>query len=77
MNRSRIPMIVLILIATLVLGAGAGAVAYSTFGTGSTTGIRQVRVQSSEPAAQTTPLTVGQVYKNAYRGVVEITKKST
>jgi S1-C subfamily serine protease len=75
-NRSRIPMIALILIATLVLGAGAGAVAYSTFGSGSTTVIRQVRVQSSEPAAQTTPLTVGQVYKNAYRGVVEITVTS-
>jgi S1-C subfamily serine protease len=76
MNRSRIPMIVLILIATLVLGAGAGATAYSTFGTSSKTVVRQVRVPSSEPAAQTTPLTVGQVYKNAYRGVVEITVTS-
>jgi putative serine protease PepD len=75
-NRSRIPMIAMILIATLVLGAGAGAVAYSTFGSDSTTVIRQVRVPSSEPAAQTTPLTVGQVYKDAYRGVVEITVTS-
>jgi S1-C subfamily serine protease len=69
-------MIALILIATLVLGAGAGAVAYSTFGSNSTTVIRQVPVSSSEPAAQTTPLTVGQVYRNAYRGVVEITVTS-
>jgi S1-C subfamily serine protease len=69
-------MIAMILIATLVLGAGAGAVAYSTFGSDSTTVIRPVRVQSSEPAAQTTPLTVGQVYKDAYRGVVEITVTS-
>jgi len=75
-SRSRIPMIALILIATLVLGAGAGAVAYSTFGSNSTTVIRQVPVSSSEPAAQTTPLTVGQVYRNAYRGVVEITVTS-
>jgi S1-C subfamily serine protease len=76
MNRSRSPMIILILIATLVLGAGAGAVAYSTFGSDSTTIIRQVPVSSSEPAAQTTPLTVGQVYRDAYRGVVEITVTS-
>jgi putative serine protease PepD len=69
-------MIILILIATLVLGAGAGAVAYSTFGSDSTTIIRQVPVSSSEPAAQTTPLTVGQVYRDAYRGVVEITVTS-
>src|SRR6185369_12497193 len=75
-NRSRIPMIAMILIATLVLGAGAGALAYSTFGSDSQTVIRPVRVQSSEPAAQTTPLTVGQVYKNAYRAVVEITVTS-
>jgi len=75
-SRFRIPMIALILIATLVLGAGAGAVAYSTFGSNSTTVIRQVPVSSSEPAAQTTPLTVGQVYRNAYRGVVEITVTS-
>jgi len=69
-------MIALILIATLVLGAGAGAVAYSTFGTQSKTVIRQVPVSASEPAAQTTPLTVGQVYRDAYRGVVEITVTS-
>jgi len=74
-NRSRIPMIAMILIATLVLGAGAGALAYSTFGSSSTV-VRQVPVQRSEPAAQTTPLTVGQVYKNAYRAVVEITVTS-
>jgi S1-C subfamily serine protease len=75
-NRSRIPMIALILIATLVLGAGAGAVAYSTFGSDSTTVIRSVPVGNSEPAAQTTPLTVGQVYRDAYRGIVEITVTS-
>src|SRR3954470_8815827 len=70
-NRSRIPMIALILIATLVLGAGAGAIAYSTFGLSSKTVVRQVQVKSSEPAAQTTSLTVGQVYQDAYRAVVE------
>ncbi len=75
-SRSRIPMIALILIATLVLGAGAGAVAYSTFGSSSTTVIRSVPVGGSEPAAQTTPLTVGQVYRDAYRGIVEITVTS-
>ena len=48
-SRSRIPMIAMILIATLVLGAGAGAVAYSTFGSKSTTVIRSVPVGASEP----------------------------
>ena len=75
-SRSRIPMIAMILIATLVLGAGAGAVAYSTFGSNSTTVIRSVPVGASEPAAQTTPLTVGQVYRDAYRAIVEITVTS-
>ena len=75
-SRSRIPMIALILIATLVLGAGAGAVAYSTFGSKSTTVIRSVPVGNSEPAAQTTPLTVGQVYRDVHRAIVEITVTS-
>jgi putative serine protease PepD len=66
----------MILIATLVLGAGAGAVVNSTFGSKSSTVIRPVTVRGSEPAAQTTPLTVGQVYRSAYRGVVEITVTS-
>ena len=58
------------------LGAGAGAVAYSTFGSKTTTVIRSVPVGNSEPAAQTTPLTVGQVYRDVYRAIVEITVTS-
>jgi putative serine protease PepD len=79
MNRSsRIPMIALILVATLVLGAGAGAVAYSTFGpTPTKTVVRQVPVASSEPAAESSAFTPAQIYQRAYRGVVEITVDST
>jgi putative serine protease PepD len=77
-RRSRIPMIASILVATLAIGAGAGAVAYSTFSSPSTkTVVRQVPVSSSEPAADSTPLTIPQIYRRAYRGVVEITVNST
>ena len=72
MNRSRIPMIVLILIATLVLGAGAGATAYSTFGTSSKTVVRQVPADSSAPIANKTDSSVNQVYRSARKAVVQI-----
>ena len=80
MNRrsGRIPMTTLVLLATLALGAGGGAVAYSAFSEPATkTVVRQVAVTSSEPAASTDVLTVNQIYKRAYRGVVEITVTST
>jgi len=77
-RRSRIPMILMILVATLALGAGAGAVAYSTFSSSSTkTVIRPVAVTSSEPAAENAQLTFNQIYRRVYRGVVEITVTST
>jgi S1-C subfamily serine protease len=75
-RRSRIPMIAAILVGTLALGAGAGAVAYSTFSSPTKTVVRQVPVQSSEPAAESNALTVNQIYRRAYRGVVEITVSS-
>jgi S1-C subfamily serine protease len=77
-SRSRIPMVAMILVATLVLGAGAGAVAYSTFGSTATKTItRQVPVAASEPAAESSSLTPAQIYQRVYRGVVEITVDTT
>ena len=74
MNRSRIPIVALVLVGTLALGAGAGAVAYSVAHPSSaTTVVRQVPVQTSEPAADSSALTPGQIYRQAYKGVVEIT----
>jgi S1-C subfamily serine protease len=63
-----------VLVGTLALGAGAGAVAYSVAQSPSTkTVVRQVAVQSSEPAADSSALTPGQIYRQTYKGVVEIT----
>jgi S1-C subfamily serine protease len=75
-RRSRIPMIAAILVGTLALGAGAGAVANSTFSSSTKTVVRQVPVQSSEPAADSSALTIGQIYRQTYQGVVEITVSS-
>jgi len=73
-RRSRLPIVALVLVGTLALGAGAGAVAYSVAHPSSaTTVVRQVPVQTSEPAADSSALTPGQIYRQAYKGVVEIT----
>ena len=73
-RRSRLPIVALVLVGTLALGAGAGAVAYSgAHPSEATTVVRQVPVQTSEPAADSSALTPGQIYRQAYKGVVEIT----
>jgi putative serine protease PepD len=66
--------IVASLLAAACLGAGGGAVAYSTLSDGGKTVVRNVTVVQGEPAAASTaPLSVNQIYRKAYRGVVEIT----
>jgi putative serine protease PepD len=61
------------LLAAACLGAGGGAVAYATLSDGNTV-VKQVTVQRSEPVASSSaPLSVNQIYRRAYRGVVEIT----
>jgi putative serine protease PepD len=61
------------LLAAACLGAGGGAVAYATLSDGSTVA-KQVTVRQSEPiASSTTPLSVNEIYRRAYRGAVEIT----
>ena len=68
---------IMALVATLAVGAGAGAVAYSTFSSPDTkTVVRPVAVPHSEPAASTSALTIGQIYRRTYKGVVEITVTS-
>jgi putative serine protease PepD len=65
--------IVASLLAAACLGAGAGAVAYATLSGGDTV-VKQVTVKQAEPiASSTAPLSVNQIYRRAYRGVVEIT----
>jgi putative serine protease PepD len=61
------------LLAAACLGAGGGAVAYATLSDGNTV-VKQVTVQRSEPVSRSSaPLSVNQIYRRAYRGVVEIT----
>jgi putative serine protease PepD len=76
-QRSRIPMIAMILLGTLALGAGAGAVTYSVAHPSSTkTVVRQVAVQNGSPTADSNGLTPGDIYRQTYQGVVEITVSS-
>ena len=73
-GRSRIPIVALVLVGTLALGAGAGAVTYSVAHSSPTkTVLAPVRVQDSQPTADSNGLSVGQIYRDVYRGVVEIT----
>jgi putative serine protease PepD len=71
-RRSRIPLIASLLAAACV-GAGGGALLYSAFGSNDkTTVIRPVTVKDTQPAASS-PLSVNAIYRNNYKGVVEIT----
>jgi putative serine protease PepD len=72
-RRSRHTTIVASLLAAACLGAGGGAVAYATLhDSGTNTVVRQVTVQQADTASAS-PLSVNQIYRRAYRGVVEIT----
>jgi putative serine protease PepD len=73
----RISTSIMALVATLAIGAGAGAVAYSTFSTDTKTVVREVPVGSSTPAADTSALTIGEIYRRSFKGVVEITVTSS
>ena len=65
--------LVVSLLTAVCLGAGGGAVAYATLSDGNTV-VKQVTVQRSEPiASSSAPLSVNEIYRRAYRGVVEIT----
>jgi putative serine protease PepD len=73
----RISTLLMALVATLAIGAGAGAVAYSTFSSPETKTIVRVPVGNSEPAASTSALSIGEIYRRSYKGVVEITVTSS
>jgi putative serine protease PepD len=71
--------IVAVVAAAALAGAGAGAGAYALFNSGGgTTVVRQVQVTQSVQAATKsgTALSVGSIYKLAYRGVVKISVTS-
>jgi putative serine protease PepD len=74
---ARMPIVLSALAAALAIGAGAGAVIYSVVASpDSKTVVRQVAVSDSEPTANAESLTIGEIYRRAHKGVVEITVTS-
>ena len=71
-RRSRAPLLVLALVATLALGFGLGAAAFSVVDADGTTVVREVTVDRSEPITAAT-LVANDVYDRASKAVVEIT----
>ena len=67
------------LVAAAAVGAGGGAATYSALGsTEGGTVVRQVTVDSAQPATSTSDsLSVSEIYEQAYEGVVEITSLSS
>ena len=70
-SRTRTPLVVLGLIATLALGLGLGAAAFAMLDDGATTVVRQVTVEGSEPIAAD-GLSVSEIYDQASKAIVEI-----
>ena len=65
------------LVAAAAAVAGAGAAVYAVLSpAGTKTVVRQVTVHDSQPAAATKTMSVNDIYRQAYKGVVEITVKS-
>jgi putative serine protease PepD len=67
-------------VAALITGAalaGAGATVATLASRDTTTIVRTVTVKGTPASETTTSLSVGEIYKQAYRGVVEITVTST
>ena len=74
---TRFPLPTLPVAAALVtaagVGAGGGAATYAALSSRSTkTVVRPVKVADAEPAASTSVLSVNEIYRHAYKGVVEI-----
>jgi putative serine protease PepD len=75
MPRRRLTLSITIALISL---AAAGAATFAILaGTSTTTVVRTVTVPSSPISSTLTSLSVGQIYKRAYRGVVQITVTST
>jgi putative serine protease PepD len=76
---TRIATVTAALVAAAAVGAGGGVTTFAALdsGEGSTT-VRQLTVESSQPAASTSEsLSVSEIYEEAYQAVVEITSLSS
>jgi S1-C subfamily serine protease len=74
-SRSRTPLVIASLAATLVLGLGLGASAFALLDEDTTTVVRQVTVEGSEPIAADA-LSARAIYARASKAVVEISAGS-
>ncbi len=72
-RRFRFPFVIALAAATIAAAGTFAALAARP----TTTVVRQVTVSGSPVSSTTSALTVGQVYTRAYRGVVQITVRST
>jgi putative serine protease PepD len=73
-RHTSLPALAASLLAAAVIGAGGGAAAYAVLASDGKTVVRNVTVgESAQPAAVTSGLSVGQIYRRSYKGVVEIT----
>jgi putative serine protease PepD len=75
--RSRTSTLVAAVLGATLVGAGGGAALYGALSTPTKTIVRQVTVSGAQPAAAKSSLTVGEIYRRAYQGVVEITVSTT
>jgi putative serine protease PepD len=77
-RRPRIPIALAALVAALAVGAAGGTGTYAALSSdGTKTVVRQVPVAGSQPAASTSALSVAEIYRRTYKGVVEITVTTT
>src|SRR5919201_5695351 len=78
-RRPRTPLpLTAAVVAALALGAGGGAAVYAALSPSDTrTVVRQVTVSDAQPAASTSNLSVNEIYRRTYKGVVQITAASS
>ena len=71
-TRNRTTLLLAGFVAALGIGAGIGATAFAVLSDDSGTVVREVTVADSEPAATTDGLSIGTIYRNSEKAVVEI-----
>ena len=76
MTRRRTISVAATLVAAAAVGVGGAATYAGLAPSGAQTVVRQVTVSSAEPAANTSNLSVSDIYDRTYKGVVEITVSS-